>query len=156
MKHISMAFAAAILVVLVQLEPVMAQETDEKAKVMAVLSQYNAALEALDVSGTDALFVDDSQILETGKIEGTYQDYIANHIGPELGHFKSFTFSDYTVDVAIDLPYAFTTESYRYTIVLKEEEKTIERQGVSTTILNKVDGTWKIMKSHNSSRAPKN
>lgn len=155
MKKIITAFAAVVFV-LIQIVPALAQQTSEEEKVKAVLSKYNAALEALDVSGTDDFFVENSQILETGKIEGTYQDYIANHIGPELGHFKSFTFSDYKVDVVIDLPYAFTTESYIYTIVIKEDDRIIKSQGVSTTILKKVDGEWKIVKSHNSSRKLKN
>lgn len=146
-------FTGIVFLVFIQVMPVLAQQTnDEEEKVKEVLSKYNSALEALDVSGTDALFVENSQILETGKIEGTYQDYIDNHIGPELDHFESFTFSDYKVDVVVDLPYAFTTESYIYTIVLKEENRVIKSQGVSTTVLKKVDGEWKIVKSHNSSR----
>lgn len=156
MKNTIIKIAGVVAIILIQMVPAFAQETSEEVKVKAVLSKYNAALEALDVSGTDALFVEKSQILETGKIEGTYQDYIANHIGPELGHFKSFTFSDYKVDVVVDLPYAFTTESYLYTIVLKEEERVIKSQGVSTTLLKKVNREWKIVKSHNSSRKLKN
>jgi ketosteroid isomerase-like protein len=130
-------------------------QSSEEEQVKEVLNKYNSALESLDVKGTDILFVSNSQILETGKIEGTYQDYIAHHIGPELGHFKSFTYSNYVVEVTVDLPYAFTTESYLYTIVLKEEEKVIEREGVSTTVLKKIGEDWKIVKSHNSGRKPK-
>ncbi len=145
---------ALVMLSFFQLMTVNAQPSEEK-QVKEVLKKYNSALESLDVAGTDILFVSNSQILETGKIEGTYQDYIAHHIGPELSHFKSFTFSNYMVEVVVDLPYAFTTESYLYTIVLKEEDKVIERQGVSTTVLKKADDEWKIVKSHNSGRKPK-
>ena len=47
----------------------------------------------------------------------------AQHLGPELGHFKKFEFSDYEIDAEVDLPYAFTTETYIYTIVLNPDEK---------------------------------
>ena len=43
---------------------------DTKA-VEAVLSEYKAAIEKLDATGTERLFAADSQIFETGGSEGT-------------------------------------------------------------------------------------
>ncbi|MCF6361250.1 MAG: nuclear transport factor 2 family protein [Cyclobacteriaceae bacterium] len=127
-------------------------QKDEIGKVKTVLRAYKAALENLNVEGTEKYFTSNSEILETGKVEGTYQDYIAHHIGPELGHFKSFTYNNYKVNVIVDGDYAFGTETYVYVIVLKEGERVIEKQGAATSVLHKEDGVWKIMKSHNSSR----
>lgn len=62
----------------------------------------------------------------------------------------------------VDLPYAFTTETYIYTIDLKANEEKeraaqiINKKGVATSILRKTDGVWKIMKTHSSSRANRN
>ncbi|WP_371815901.1 hypothetical protein [Flavobacterium sp. CS20] len=57
------------------------------------------------------------------------------------------------------MPYAFTTETYIYTIVLNPDEKgesrTIKKKGVATSILKKMDGKWKIIKTHSSSRNTK-
>lgn len=130
-----------------------AQSDEEQVK--SVLKEYKTSLENLNVDGTDKLFTANSEILETGKVEGSYQDYIAHHIGPELGHFKSFKYNDYQVKVIVDGDYAFTTETYYYVIVLKEDDRIIERQGAATSVLHKENGQWKIMKAHNSSRAPK-
>lgn len=127
----------------------------ESDQVKQVMKKYKETLESLDVSESYALFTEDSQVLEQGKIEGTYRDYIANHIGPELGHFSSFTFSEYVIEVVVDLPYAFTTESYVYNIVLKVEDKKVERKATATSILKKIEGDWKIIKTHSSSRAKK-
>lgn len=142
-----------LLTTLFAASKVMAQSDEDQVR--AVLKEYKSALENLNVDGTDKLFTANSEILENGKVEGTYQDYIAHHIGPELGHFKSFTYNDYKVSVIVDGDYAFSTETYNYVIVLKEGDKTIERQGAATSVLHKEDGQWKIMKAHNSSRAPK-
>ena len=131
----------------------MAQTEEEKVKI--VLRAYKAALENLNVDGTEKYFTSNSEILETGKVEGSYQDYIAHHIGPELGHFKSFKYNDYKVNVFVDGNYAFGTETYVYVIVLKEGEKVIQKQGAATSVLHKEGGEWKIMKNHNSSRAVK-
>lgn len=129
--------------------------TAEENAVKKVMKTYKETLESLDVTESYALFTEDSEVLEQGKIEGTYRDYIANHIGPELGHFESFTFSNYEINVIVDMPYAFTTESYIYNIVLKEESRKVERKATATSILKKIDGNWKIIKTHSSSRAVK-
>lgn len=131
-------------------------EDVEKKNVLTVIESYKNALQNLTTKGTFELFTDDALVYEQGKVEGTYTDYIDNHLGPELGHFKSFTFSDYNVNVSVNLPYAYTTEDYLYTIVLKEDpergitERTINSKGVATSILQKIDGEWKIIHSHTS------
>ena len=130
-------------------------QTDVDA-VISVMKVYKDALQNLTTEGTFELFTKDSKIYESGGVEGTYSHYIEHHLGPELGHFKSFTFSDYEIDVKVDVPYAFTTETYIYTIVLNPDDKgisrTIKKKGVATSILKKMDNEWKIIKTHSSSR----
>ncbi len=130
----------------------------EKDEVIAHMKKYKDALQNLSVDGTMELFSEDSQVFESGGTEGTYANYIEHHIGPELSHFNSFTFSDYTIDVQIDLPYAFTTETYIYTLDLKpnkeknRKSQIISKKGVATSILKKDNNTWKIINTHSSSR----
>ena len=118
----------------------------------SVLNSYKSALERLDLTGVEMLFAADNQVIESGKVEGSYADYLKHHIGPELGHFQSFKFSDYAVQVRFEGPIALATETYRYTIQLKDKPELIERQGVATSVLKTVDGQWRIVSSHNSSR----
>lgn len=132
---------------------IQASQTDEAA-VRAVLSQYKSAIERLDASGTERLFTADSAIFETGGVEGSYVNYLAHHLGPELKEFKSFSFSDYKVDVRFEGPVALATESYKYRIETKKGE-IAERLGVATSVLKKVGGQWKIVSMHNSARKPR-
>lgn len=129
--------------------------TSDMEAVKTVLGSYKTALEGLDLTGVERLFADDNQVIESGKVEGTYADYLANHIGPELGHFESFSFSDYKAAVKVVDSVAWATETYRYTIRLKDKPELIERQGVASSVLNKQNGQWKIVSMHSSSRAPK-
>lgn len=130
-------------------------ETDKKA-VLKVMSSYKDALQNLATEGTAKLFAQDSEVFESGGVEGSYEHYLEHHLRPELGQFKSFAFSDYKIEAQVDLPYAFTTETYIYTIVLKPNQKgetrTISKKGVATSILKKTDGKWQIIKTHSSSR----
>ncbi len=131
--------------------------SEETVAVKKVLKAYKNALEALDVSGTEKLFTENSAIFENGSHEGTYKKYLDHHIGPELGQFKEFSFSDYMVDVQIEGNVAVAFETYNYKIVTGgEESRTIERQAVVTSVLKKTETGWKIMQNHGSSRAMRN
>lgn len=132
--------------------PVAAQPASEADQVKAVLAAYKSALERLDLTGVDKLFAPENVVVESGKVEGSYADYLAHHIGPELAEFKTFRFSDYRVDVRIEGPIAITTETYSYRIELKAGGDPIERRGTATTVLKRIDGHWRILTTHSSSR----
>ncbi len=130
----------------------------ERESVLTVMKSYKDAIQNLTSEGTLELFTKEATVFESGGVEGTYANYLEHHLGPELGHFNSFIFSDYTVDAEVDLPYAFVTETYIYTIDLKANEekgteaRIISKKGVATSILKKIDGQWKIIRTHSSSR----
>ena len=120
-----------------------------------VLNSYKKSIEKLDTTGVSTLFVSDSKVYEQAKDEGTIGHYLQHHLGPELKVFKSFNFSDYKVDVTVTGDYAFSTESYLYTIVLAKDGSTIKSQGVATSVLRKTSLGWKIVMTHSSFRKAK-
>lgn len=126
----------------------------DEAAVRSVLSQYKEAIEKLDARGTERLFAADSAIFETGGVEGNYANYLAHHLTPELGEFKSFRYSNYKIEIRFVGPVALATESYAYRIETKKGE-IAERLGVATSVLTKIGGHWKILSMHNSARRPK-
>jgi len=131
-------------------------QTNDTEAVKKVLNSYKKAIEKLDTSGVVNLFVKDSKVFEQAKDEGTIGHYLEHHLGPELKDFKSFTFSDYKVMVTITGAYAFSTETYLYTIVpAKERSNTIKSQGIATSVLKKTKDGWKIAQTHSSFRKAK-
>jgi uncharacterized protein (TIGR02246 family) len=129
-----------------------AKEADDLAAVQTAVARYKQAMEALDASRVKDLFTDDSQVFESGGVEGTFAHYLEHHIGPELAEFKEFTFHDYKLEIRLDFPFAITTESYIYRIVVKEDGRVVERQGVTTSVLKKNNGLWQFVQTHSSSR----
>ncbi|MES2095922.1 MAG: nuclear transport factor 2 family protein [Pseudomonadota bacterium] len=129
------------------------QDADTRA-VIGIMAQYKAAVERLDVRGTERLFAPDSQIFESGGAEGTYANYLEHHLTPELREFRSFAYSDYRIEVRLIGSVALATETYRYRIVPNTGEAA-ERLGVATSVLRKLDGRWRIVSMHNSARRPK-
>lgn len=134
-------------------------EAQAKEAITKVLTTYKDALEHRTVDGTFELFSADSQIFEQGGQEGTYANYIAHHLGPELAHINRFEFSDYTLSIELALPYAFTTETYVYLIEIASEPgkdpRRIHRKGIATSVLRYTDGAWLVIKMHSSSRDKK-
>jgi ketosteroid isomerase-like protein len=131
----------------------------EKQAVEKIMKNYKDAIQALKTDGLENLFTDNSQVYESGGDEGSFAHYLEHHLAPELVHFKSFKFTDYTIDTEINMPFAFVTEKYVYHIEIPKQREgqtdtiiSINRKGIATSILKKTDGKWKIYKTHTSAR----
>ncbi len=135
--------------------PLTATGQSDESQIKDVMAAYQSGIEALSANGLSDLFMKDSEVFESGGVEGNFDHYLEHHLGPELKDFNSFKFSDYKITTKIELPYAFTTETYIYTIVLASDQREVVQKGVATSILKKVDGKWKILKTHTSARAKK-
>lgn len=156
MKYIGLALILALSTVSYQ---AVAHDKDaESASMMgtpeSTLEAYRSGIESLDDSIMLSLFTDDALVFENGKAEGSFGNYLAHHLSPELKEFESFTFSNAMIDISVIGETAFASETYTYTIVLKDG-RIIERQGVATAALVKRDESWKIAQYHSSSRTPK-
>ena len=132
----------------------MAAVDDDVAGAKAVLAAYRSALVARDADAMSALFADESFMFENGKSEGSFADYLAHHLGPELGAIASFTFERPTVAVTRAGHLAYGRETYGYRIELTDG-RVIARDGVATSILTHDASGWKIVQYHSSSRAPR-
>jgi ketosteroid isomerase-like protein len=119
-----------------------------------MLGEYRAAIERLDARGTERLFAAESAIFENGGVEGNYANYLAHHLGPELGHFRSFSFTDHRLDLWCEGGLAVATETYNYRIE-RNQDDAIERRGVTTSVLRRTEAGWRIVNMHGSSRAPR-
>jgi len=129
-------------------------EDKTRSSPQEILTAYRTAIQKLDSTEMSALFFEESQVFENGKSEGSFAHYFEQHLGPELGHIKSFTFTDPKITVTEYGNMAIADESYGYVIVLKDG-RTIERTGVATSVLKRDGANWKILQYHSSSRAPK-
>lgn len=127
-------------------------QTSNEVAIRRVLKTYQDKLEKLDTTGIATLFVPGAKVFEGGKDEGGIQGYLNHHLAPELKAFKSFIFSNYKVEVKLNGDYAYTTETYQYTIVLAKDDSLIKSQGVATSVLRKTKDGWKIEMTHGSYR----
>lgn len=134
--------------------PALAAEKRDYQAAIATLGAYKAAIEKRDLAGVEALFAPDAEIFESGGVEGNFAHYRDHHLGPELKAFKSFAFPEYKAAVRGEGDIAVATETYRYAIELADGKR-VERNGVATSVLKWIDGKWKIISLHSSTRRPK-
>lgn len=153
----SLLISGAAVAASLSATPALAHKTDcgaQRPAIERVLADYRAAIERLDAGGTERLFAADSAVFENGGVEGTYANYLAHHLGPELGHFRSFRFADHRLELWCDGAVAVATETYTYRIE-RAEGAPIERRGVTTSVLRLTGQDWQIENMHGSSRAPR-
>tara|TARA_R110000787_G_scaffold286414_1_gene404736 strand:- start:13329 stop:13850 length:522 start_codon:yes stop_codon:yes gene_type:complete len=120
-----------------------------------VLKAYNSAMVARDADAMAGLFAASSAIFENGKAEGSFNNYLEHHLGPELGEMTSFSFSEPMLSVIRNGHMAYGFETYGYRIELADG-RVIERDGVATSVLAHDASGWKIVQYHSSSRTPRN
>ncbi len=149
----SMTMSGFALLVFFPFAALASASSDEDA-VKAVLGDYKQALERLDGAAPAKLFAPGAEVFESGKREGSYEDYLAHHLGPELVEFSSFRFDNYSAVVRIEGDVAIASESYTYRIVLKRGGEPIERTGVATSVLKRTAAGWRFLQTHSSSRKP--
>ena len=156
-------FAASFVPALLAGIPAHAQEHDHGQAAVeqqhgsapsGILEAYRIALMQGDADAMTALFAQDSLVVENGKVEGTFADYMEHHLGPELDAIKSFEFFDVSTQIKmLGAHTALGRETYRYRIELTDG-RVFDRNGVATSVLSHTSsGDWTILRYHSSSRA---
>lgn len=149
---VARVLAAGVLLVSAFTPLRIAEAQASAASPVQVVTAYRRYLEALKPDETAALFAPDAEIFEGGSAEGSPAQYLAHHLKPEFTQFESFLFSDVTQKVGESGDVAWISEKYNYRIVLKNEGRRIESQGVATYVLRRTEGMWRIQMLHMSSR----
>lgn len=133
-------------------------QTKQKEEVKKTLDTFKKAMEQMDGSGTIYnLFTEDAMVYENGDPGDKVADFLKEHMYPEFEMFNSFTYHNYKADILVSGNYAYTTETYDYTIVLKKDGKPIipSSMGVVTSVLKKTGSGWKYVSWHSSYRKKK-
>lgn len=132
--------------------PAGAQAQASTAAPEETVNAYRRSLEAMKPQDSAALFAADAEIFEGGSAEGRPDNYFAHHLVPEFAQFEAFRLSDVSQKVGRSGDVAWVSETYGYSVTLKKGGKPIEGKGVSTYILRRIEGAWRIQMLHVSSR----
>lgn len=122
----------------------------------AVAASYLDALEARDITRADALFVPSATVFETGGDEGGWTAYRDHHLGPELGHVRTFAITRGEPSELASADHSLVVVSWplEYRVEL-DDDRVIESRGTMSLAVVEVEGELRIGQLHWSSRRNK-
>lgn len=131
-------------------------QTDEIKTVTNVLTLEAVAVEKGDLAALDKLWAnsEDVTVFESGHANYGWSDYRNTHLAPELKEFKNTKYAFSDLKVKVDGKTAWAT--FKYTLAADMGTRKIESGGLGTAVLEKRDGSWRIVHWHSSAprRAP--
>lgn len=153
MQHHHLA-AVAVLAIAAQASAQTPAAQVSTSEARNVLDAFTSGLQQREIRELARLFTPDAAILEGGRYEGPIGQYLNHHLGPELAAFDSFEIKNRKVDIQVLGEVAWAREEYDYVIRAKGRQGVVQRRGVSTAVLVRRAGAWRIAQLHLSSGAP--
>lgn len=143
-------------IVVTRLNESVSAQTDEVTAVTDVLTREAVAVEKADLAALDKIWAnsEDVTVFESGHANYGWNDYRNTHLAPELKEFKNTKYSFSDLKVKVDGKTAWAT--FKYTLAAEMGTRKVESGGLGTAVLEKRDGTWRIVHWHSSAprRAP--
>jgi ketosteroid isomerase-like protein len=128
-----------------------AQEADEEA-VRALLENVASWMEAGDFAALDEVYApgEDVHIIEGAGVNHGWKEYRDSHLKPELESFENFSYSYFDVEPHVRGDVAWA--GFRYELSVDTARGHIEMEGRGTAVLERMDGDWRIVRTHTSGR----
>lgn len=102
-----------------------------------------------DLGAFDTLYHESLTVLEGARISSGREDYLADYLAPGIRALddRDCRFDDIQVKLARNTAWA----TYRFALAGTRDGQPVEARGVGTMILQKFQGSWRIVHVHSSS-----
>lgn len=117
------------------------------------VTAFHKALEQGDRSAALAALSDNVRIFEQGWVEQSKSEYASHHLDSDIGFSRAVKSTTTDIDVTVDGAMAVVMS--QSTTKGTFEGKPIDSIGLESMVLHKVDGDWKVVHIHWSSRKAK-
>ncbi len=128
-----------------------AQEADQDA-VRTLLENVASWMEAGDFAALDEVYAPGKgvHIVEGAGVNHGWEEYRDDHLKPELEGFQNFSYRYFDVEAQVRGDVAWA--GFRYELSVDTERGHIEMEGRGTAVLERMDGSWRIVRTHTSGR----
>jgi len=134
-------------------QQVLAKE-DDSAALMAIIDAVEKGW--LEADGTPFrehfLDFDGARYIESGGQNAGLTDLIEHHVEPEADSLDSFELNLSNVETHIEGDFAWAIANVEVKAVVKSDQRQIHNRGYETFLFRRVDGHWKVVHTHSSSR----
>jgi len=130
-----------------------AQE-DDPAALIAIIAAVAKGWEQGDGTPFREHFLDfeGARYIESGGQNAGLTDLIEHHVEPEGDAFDSFELTFSNIDTHVEGDFAWAVANLEFKATLKADQSEIHSRGYETFIFRRVDGEWKVLHTHSSSR----
>jgi SnoaL-like protein len=143
------------LVVALVFTPVMAfaNEADE-ASIKAIIADIGKGWENGDGAPFRKHFLDfeGARYIESGGQNEGLDDLVVHHVEPEKGAIENFEVKYSDIEVNFEGGFAWAIADTRIKGTLVKSGRVIDKAGRSTFLFRNIDGVWKVVHTHSSSR----
>jgi hypothetical protein len=153
MKNFISVATVLLAVVLAPGASASAGETDAASLKSIILEVRDGWLNA-DRTPFEAHFLDfeGARYVESGGQNAGLTDLIEHHVVPEGEHLKDFSLKFENIEVTIEGDFAWAIADVEVYARLKSDDRVIDKKGYETFLFRKIDGAWKVVHTHSSTR----
>ena len=156
LTRITYCAVVALISQLFFLQQLQAQE-DDAAALIAIIDAVEKGWEQGD--GTPFrehyLDYDGARYVESGGQNEGLTDLIEHHVEPEGDALANFELMLSDVETHVEGDFAWAIANVEFKATLKSEQRALHSRGYETFLFRLVDGKWKVIHTHSSSRPVK-
>ena len=136
--------------------PLYAQE-DDSAALVAIIDAIEKGWEHGDGQPFREHYLDfdGARYIESGGQNEGLTDLVEHHVEPEGDALDNFELSLFDIETHIEGNFAWAVANVEFTAFLKSEQRELHSRGYETFLFRRVDGKWKVIHTHSSSRPVK-
>lgn len=133
-----------------------AQENDAEALVV-IVDAIEKGWEQGDGAPFREHFLDfeGARYVESGGQNEGLTDLVEHHVEPEGDALGNFELSLSNVETNIEGDFAWVIADVEFKALVKKDQRQIHSRGYETFLFRRVDGNWKVVHTHSSSRPVK-
>lgn len=145
-----------LLLTLLLLSTAAKAESDE-AKLRAIINAVEIGWEQADGTPFRAHFLDfpGARYIESGGQNEGLTDLVEHHVEPEGDALDGLDLSLTNIETHIEGDFAWAVADVEVKALVNRDQRRIHNRGFQTYLFRRVEGEWKVIHSHSSSRPVK-
>ena len=129
-------------------------EEDDAAELVAIVHAVEKGWEEADGTPFREHFLDfeGARYIESGGQNAGLSDLVEHHVEPEGDALDSLELTFSKIETHIEGDFAWAVANTEIKAVVKKDKRVIHNRGYQTFLYRRVDGEWKVVHTHSSSR----
>lgn len=131
-----------------------AKADSDAADLIAIISAVEAGWEDADGTPFRKHFLDfpGARYIESGGQNEGLTDLVEHHVEPEGDALEDLDLSLTNIETHIEGDFAWAVADVEVKALVKKDQRRIHNRGYQTYLFRRVEGEWKVIHSHSSSR----